>query len=317
MNEFAELAPKLPDQTYAELHRDPVTGGLTFIEASPVDNNSLYATETGYHSMLDELRSMYGGQLPPEYLFADGLNTETVTAKGMVEQTPEGPVLHINHFRNKGDKTEQELLAEVNAAASDTGIAKVLFEQQEPYQPVAAEMSASEAQVPVDTHVSQLPATAIPDQVYSKEVDSGVVTGLRYEQDESGRFRGILETLQAHAITHQPVLEAAGFNGFGMAPRNKPVLFTRNGEPVMGGLRYVVDDKNHLFTVSLTSPRGVNNERKTEVLQTAARALYDELGLDPSYRQLFTIGDARNTEEINPARIMGRHSKTTNTSHTD
>lgn len=43
MNEFE---PKPPETTYAELHRDPVTGGLTFIEASPEDN-VLYALKRG------------------------------------------------------------------------------------------------------------------------------------------------------------------------------------------------------------------------------------------------------------------------------
>lgn len=304
MNEFAELAPKPPDQTYAELHRDPITGDLTFVEASPQDN-ALYASETGYHSMLDELRGMYGGQLPPEYLFADGLNSETVTAKGKVEQTPEGTVLHVNHFRNRGDKTEKQLLDEVNALATDKGLTKVLFEQQQPYRPPIAEASVEEKRVPVHANIRQLPDSEIPELIFSSQVDSGVVTSLRYEQDDNGHITCMLDTVQAHARTHQPVLEAAGFNAYGLAPRNKPVMFTRNGEPVMGGLKYVVDDTNKLFSVSLTSSRGVNWERKVEVLRTTARALYDELGLDASYNRSFMIGDSRSSEPIDDASVMG------------
>ncbi len=303
MNEFAELAPELPQKNYAELHRDPITGSLTFIEASPEDN-VLYASKMGNHSMLDELRVMYHGQLPPEYLFADGLNTETVAGKGSVEQTPDGPVLRINHFRNKGDKTEKELLDEVIAAVSDKGIVQVVLEPKEFLDIEPEQTSIEERRADVRADIRQLPDSEISEDFFNPKVDSGVVTSLRYDTDENGQKVGTLQTIQAHSIIHQPALEAAGFNARGMLSGMNPVLFTQAGEPVLGGIRYVVDDRNDLFAVSLISSNGVNREKQLEVLQTTAKSLYDELGLDANYRQEYTIGNSRGVDYIDPAEIM-------------
>lgn len=204
-------------------------------------------SKEGNHSMLDELRVMYDGQLPPEYLHADGLNTETVIGKGSVEQAPDGPVLHINHFRNKGDKTEKELIDEVAAAVSEKGIVRVVLEPREFLDTEPEQNSIEEKRVHVRADIRQLPDSEISEDFFNAKVDSGVVTALRYDTDENGQKTGTLQTVQAHSIIHQPALDAAGFNSRGMLSGMNPVLFTQAGEPVLGGIRYVVDDRNRLF----------------------------------------------------------------------
>jgi hypothetical protein len=293
-----EQEPNPVTRHYTEIHRDFATQGLEMIVASPEDSN-LYASETGNHSLLDELRVNYG-QLPPEYLRYRDFSTDSVIGKGRIEVGSEGRTLRVNHIRGS-DKHQDETMEHIRELAHTQGMDEVIFEEEDN----AAEWYSREqmGKPVVRADVEQVPDTEIDPRFYNPRVDSGVVTSLQYSTDENGKTMGVLHAVQAHAKVHNTATAATGLDARGFAPRLEHRIFTEDGRPLRVGIRYVVDDANHMFKLDLTAPSGVDIVDKIAVSQTVSDALYSELGLDESYKPFFTFSDSRSSEEIDPARI--------------